>query len=539
MAEETETDLTGEVGTPETPRAPEPRLSDEQAEQAAPAGQAGQVRSGEAGQARDRARTAVLGAMGALAVLGVALIARGPRAAGQGEPLAIPAVLTSAALARDGGAAEGNGANGAGAADAAVAAPVVTHPAETPRPPPAWRVGALRSDPAIDVVEGHYGKRTVSAALTQAGLSRAEIKRITHAFEGVHRLEHRGAVAPKASFVLARSKAKGTVLAFEHVESPSHVWQASVDEASSDKRLVARRAELFVEHKRVATTLTVSADLGKAVTAAGLRDGALEAIDDALEGHVDLATIRSGVRLRVVADEEWVEGAYARFHVEALDLVPKTGAPLRVYYYERDPSTEGNKRRAPLPGYYDVKGHQPYRGAFRSPLPLARVTSRFNPRRLHPVLHVVMPHNGIDFGASSGTPVYASAPGTIASAGDGGPCGNMVQIDHAGGLTTAYCHLSRFAPGLHPGAHVEARQLVGYVGQTGRATGPHLHFAVKRGGAFIDPLALKMDGVRVLPAADRDAFAKKRAALDAALDAVALPAATASPDEHDDDPAEE
>jgi murein DD-endopeptidase MepM/ murein hydrolase activator NlpD len=141
------------------------------------------------------------------------------------------------------------------------------------------------------------------------------------------------------------------------------------------------------------------------------------------------------------------------------------------------------------------------------------------------VLHVVMPHNGIDFGASTGTPVFAASSGTVHSAGDGGPCGNMVQIEHGSGLTTAYCHLSRFAPGLRPGQHVEARQLVGYVGQTGRVTGPHLHFAVKRGSNFIDPLALKMDGVRTLPPADREAFAKKRAELDAALEAVTLPSA--------------
>jgi murein DD-endopeptidase MepM/ murein hydrolase activator NlpD len=195
----------------------------------------------------------------------------------------------------------------------------------------------------------------------------------------------------------------------------------------------------------------------------------------------------------------------------------------------------------PHPGFYTAKGQQPFRGTFRSPLPLARVTSRFNPKRMHPVLHVVMPHNGIDFGASSGTPVFASASGTVHSAGDGGPCGNMVQIEHTNNLTTAYCHLSRIVPGLHPGQHVEARQLVGFVGQTGRATGPHLHFAVKRGGSFIDPMVLKMDGVRTLPPADRDAFAKLRADLDVALEAVALPSAdgVATDDKDDKDDAKD
>ena len=113
---------------------------------------------------------------------------------------------------------------------------------------------------------------------------------------------------------------------------------------------------------------------------------------------------------------------------------------------------------------------------------------------MHPVLHVVMPHNGIDFAASPGTPVYSSAAGAVSSVGDGGPCGNMVQIKHTNGLTTAYCHLQRFAPGLHAGQHVEQRQLVGFVGQTGRATGPHLHFAVKRGEILLAvPVAAAAD----------------------------------------------
>ena len=155
---------------------------------------------------------------------------------------------------------------------------------------------------------------------------------------------------------------------------------------------------------------------------------------------------------------------------------------------------------------------------------------------MHPVLHVVMPHNGIDFGATTGTPVYAASSGTVHSAGDSGPCGNMVQIDHTSNLSTAYCHLSRFAAGIHPGQHVEARQLVGYVGQTGRVTGPHLHFAVKRGGTFIDPMALKMDGVRTLPPSDREVFAKRRAELDVALESITLPSAdgVAAPDDKDE-----
>jgi murein DD-endopeptidase MepM/ murein hydrolase activator NlpD len=101
----------------------------------------------------------------------------------------------------------------------------------------------------------------------------------------------------------------------------------------------------------------------------------------------------------------------------------------------------------------------------------------------------------------------------------------MVVLRHENNLASGYCHMSRFASGLHAGQHVEARQLIGYVGATGRVTGPHLHFWVKRGDTFIDPLSLRLDGVRVLPAGDRDDFAALREELDQALDGISLPAA--------------
>jgi murein DD-endopeptidase MepM/ murein hydrolase activator NlpD len=152
---------------------------------------------------------------------------------------------------------------------------------------------------------------------------------------------------------------------------------------------------------------------------------------------------------------------------------------------------------------------------------------------MHPVLHVDMPHNGIDFAASPGTPVYASASGVIKSAGDSGPCGNMVQIEHSGGLVTAYCHLSKFAPGINAGTRVETRQLIGFSGQSGRVTGPHLHFAAKRGDIFIDPMALRLDAFKVIPPQDRDAFQVRRVELDKVLDAIGAGGASAD-DAHED-----
>jgi murein DD-endopeptidase MepM/ murein hydrolase activator NlpD len=398
--------------------------------------------------------------------------------------------------------------------------PGVNEAATKPVPPPAWRVARLTADPSVTVTEGTIAKKTFQGALAAAGIPAKEIQRIVKAFAGVHRFEHLGA---SDTFSVARDRASGRVIAFELVSSPVEIWQARED----DGKLEGKKLELYVDHKRAGAAFVVGEDLKASVKQAGLREQLLDVLDDALDGHVGLADLRPGARLRILADEEWVEGAFTRYSdLLAVEYVPAPGratpeddkrGPLRVYHFAKE------DRKEHL-AYFDAKGQHPLRGGWRSPVPMARVTSRFNPHRMHPVLHVVTPHNGIDFGASTGTPVYAAGAGTIDSVGDGGPCGNMVQVHHPNGLTTAYCHLSRFAPGIHPGMRVEPRQLIGYVGQTGRATGPHLHFAVRRGDIFLDPLTLKMDGFRVVPPRDRDEFSSLRAALDLALDAIPLPA---------------
>lgn len=465
----------------------------------------------------DRGRVIAIAAMGALVATGVALIVKAPRRA-EAPPAAL--AVTSAQVA--------TAAPPASKAAEPTIAPVPVEPPK-PRPPPVWRAANLKGDANIEVIEGTFGKRTFAAAFASAGLAKTELKRLTTAFDGVKRIDR---PREKDGFVLAKDRAKGTVAAFEYIASPTEIWQAKADD---DGRLEAKKLDLFVEQKRMSSALVITADLEKAIEKAGVKKELLELIDDAVEGHVEPGTIKQGVRIRVAASEEWVEGTFSRVRLDGLELVPKSGTPIRVYFYERGADVEGSKRRAPLPGYYDAKGKQPYRGAFRTPIPLARVTSRFNPKRMHPVLHVVMPHQGVDYAGSTGTPVFASSAGTVVTAGNGGPCGNMVEIEHGGGLTTVYCHLSRFAPGLRAGQKVEARQLIGNVGQTGRVTGPHLHFGVKKNGVFIDPLALKMDGVRVLPPADRDAFAKKRAEVDSVIDGIALPSALDVPDEPDQD----
>ncbi len=163
--------------------------------------------------------------------------------------------------------------------------------------------------------------------------------------------------------------------------------------------------------------------------------------------------------------------------------------------------------------YYDADGRPLQRQFLRSPLPYSRVTSRFSMNRYHPVLKRRMPHYGVDYGAPTGTPVRATADGTVLSAGVRGGGGRTIRLRHANGYLTAYLHLSGYAPGVRAGALVEQGQVIGYVGSTGLSTGPHLDYRVQHNGRWINPAALTNDPAPPLAENLRPAFLRHRDAL--------------------------
>ncbi len=138
-------------------------------------------------------------------------------------------------------------------------------------------------------------------------------------------------------------------------------------------------------------------------------------------------------------------------------------------------------------GYYSPDGNSMRTGMMRNPLDVFRISSHFNPKRLHPILNQVRPHEGTDYAAPAGTPVRATSDGNITRASRYGSYGNIVIVAHAGGFETRYAHLSRFADGMKPGVRVRQGDVIGYVGSTGAATGPHLHYEVLKDGVPRNP----------------------------------------------------
>jgi murein DD-endopeptidase MepM/ murein hydrolase activator NlpD len=162
--------------------------------------------------------------------------------------------------------------------------------------------------------------------------------------------------------------------------------------------------------------------------------------------------------------------------------------------------------------YFTPEGRSIEKEFLRAPLEFKRVSSGFSRARLHPILNTIRAHQGTDYAAPMGTPVYAAGDGRIRFRGQNGGFGNEIEIDHGGGFMTVYGHLSHFAaPRI--GAHVTRGQTIGYVGMTGLATGPHLHYEFHVDGRFVDPQKVKLPDARPIDAALRADFERSSAPL--------------------------
>jgi murein DD-endopeptidase MepM/ murein hydrolase activator NlpD len=163
-------------------------------------------------------------------------------------------------------------------------------------------------------------------------------------------------------------------------------------------------------------------------------------------------------------------------------------------------------KRGSIDDYYTAEGKSLRQGFRRSPLDFTRVTSSFGWSRYHPVLGIYRAHLGTDYGANYGTPVHAVADGSIVSAGRSGGYGNVVVLKHHNGYTTRYAHLRSFAKGMHGGKRIKQNQVIGYVGSSGLATGPHLHYELRQNGRPVDSRKVKLPGGPPLPADYRSEF---------------------------------
>ncbi|MBM3314368.1 M23 family metallopeptidase [candidate division WOR-3 bacterium] len=234
-----------------------------------------------------------------------------------------------------------------------------------------------------------------------------------------------------------------------------------------------------VDTIRTAVRGRVSGSLWNTLTQMGERPALVVAFAEILSYEVDFLTeTNEGDSFEMVVDRYYVESTYFREgRVHAVHYQGQTGN-YHGFYYE---TPSGHR------DYYNERGQSLRKTVLRSPLQFAKVTSHFG-MRLHPIHRVYRRHQGVDYGAPTGTPVSAIADGSVTFAGWRGGYGRLVELRHSGGLSSRYGHLSAFGPGIRAGRRVRQGQTVGSVGLTGDATGPHLHFEIRRNGNPVNPL---------------------------------------------------
>ncbi len=242
---------------------------------------------------------------------------------------------------------------------------------------------------------------------------------------------------------------------------------------------------------------TITNSLFGATDAAGVPDPITLQMADILGSRIDfLRDLRQGDQFRVVYEVRTHEGRYAGAgRVLAVEFVNKGKSHSAVWF---SPDNQSGS-------YYAFDGTS-LRGAFlRTALKFTRISSKFG-GRMHPIHKRWIGHKGVDYAAPTGTPIHATADGTIDHAGWMNGYGNTVRIQHHGKYSTLYAHASRLAPGLSKGDKVSQGQLIAYVGSTGWATGPHLHYEFRINGTPVDPLAVDLPVARALEANELKAF---------------------------------
>ena len=228
-------------------------------------------------------------------------------------------------------------------------------------------------------------------------------------------------------------------------------------------------------------------------------------VSDILAWDIDFTCdLRTGDTFKIVVEGLYLDGKFKKYGKILSTEFINNKQKYQAYRFEYDGSA----------GYYDASGKSLRRAFLKAPLSFRRISSSYTRKRLHPILKIYRPHHGVDYVAAAGTPVSATADGTVVSAGYQGDYGKLVVITHRNGYKTFYGHLSRIKNDLRQGSQVKQSDVVGYVGATGLATGPHLHYEIRQGGARINPLRFKVDAGQAIPFALMAKFQKVTGIMD-------------------------
>ncbi len=223
-------------------------------------------------------------------------------------------------------------------------------------------------------------------------------------------------------------------------------------------------------------------------------------MEDALQWSVDFHHVQKGDKFRMIFEEDWIEG-------ERVGV----GKLIAAHFFQDNNDYYAIRfKNEKYDGFFDPEGRPMKKNFLKAPVKYARISSRFNPRRFHPVLKRVKAHLGTDFAAPKGTPIMATADGIVTKRSRTRGNGNFVKIKHDETYSTQYLHMSKFQKGVTVGTRVKQGQTIGYVGSTGLATGPHVCYRFWKNGKQVDPKRQNLPPPDPLPEEDKEQFFLER-----------------------------
>lgn len=350
--------------------------------------------------------------------------------------------------------------------------------------------------------------RTLEGLLADAGMAPADRTSLLHAFrEAADPRRMRSGVGVR----FLRRRKDGRPHAVEVVLDPDRTVRLN--------RSAAGWTPFEIETPTTTDTLTAAGDIppGAGLWPAVVGHAALEGmprpdrsklvdrLDKVFQWQIDFSRqLRPGDAYRFVVEREVrPDGSMKSERLLVAELVNQ-GRSLHAVWFDAEEDGTGS--------WYDLEGESVRRAFLKKPLEFRRITSRFSGRRYHPVLKRWRAHRGVDYAANSGTPVQATGDGVVVSRRWSDTYGRVVDIRHANGFLTRYAHLRAWARGVSKGARVAQGQVVGYVGMTGLATGPHLHYEMHTSKGPIDPLAVDLPAGDPVPPEARERWEQALAA---------------------------
>jgi len=360
-------------------------------------------------------------------------------------------------------------------------------------------------------MKGHVG---LSSALTAAKIDGVQVTELLAALGPELNMR---ALRADHTFEARLDPRDGRIRRFLYRTSP--VTAVEVSRAVGGP-LKARKQEAALTTKVVRVGGRIDSSLGAAVSGAGESSALVSLFVDLFSWDVNwYADPREGDEFRMVVEKQYLGDKFFRYgRILAAEYRGKVGR-FQAYHFKPTSSAAG---------YFVPEGRSLRREFLKTPLNFRRMSSKYNLRRVHPVLHTTRGHYGVDYAASTGTPIWAASDGKVVTAGKTAGGGNTVVLSHAGSVATIYMHLSRFARGLKPGLKVKQRQVIGYVGCTGLCTGPHLHYGIKVAGRYTDPVRFNVRKGEMLGKGDRIRFLDQLPARMAELEKIPISHAAAA-----------